>query len=302
MCDLFLRIFNKNMTMAAFERKFLFTPKGYSYHGLMLHEETIVGAMSAVPGRYTFFDQERIFALSVDVMIDSEYRGGGHILKMTDLVHQGLIQDGVPLIFGFPNEHFYPIQRRFLRYQDVGELDYYVLPLNMGTVVGRHPSLRAGLDGLSRLLCKYAIRFSRVPEDSQERHNIAKVADAQFERHRYDGSYCKITLAEGAVCYYRICQEERGIRTLYIIDVVPLTPASLARAVKQVFRAALGAADIIIYVGKLPYRPAGLWRVPDSKMPRRIRMTGKILIPDLVDSSVFDIENWRVNLSDFDVR
>ena len=60
--------------------------------------------------------------------------------------------------------------------------------------------------------------------------------------------------------------------------------------------------DIIIYVGKLPSRPAGLWKVPDSKKPRKIRMTGKILIPDAVDGSVFNIDNWRVNLSDFDVR
>ena len=31
-------------------------------------------------------------------------------------------------------------------------------------------------------------------------------------------------------------------------------------------------------------------------------MTGKILIPDVMDSSVFNINNWNVNISDFDVR
>jgi hypothetical protein len=298
MCDLFLRVFNKNMTRDTFERKFFYTPRGYSYHGLMLHKQTIVGAMSAVPGRYKFFDEERIFSLSVDTMIDPEHRGGGHLLKMADLVHQGLIQDGVPFIFGFPNERFYPIQKRLLRYEDIGELDYYVLPLNIGAVVRK---LRP-FDGLSRSFVKWALRCCRIPRDSQIRYNIAKVADAQFEQHRYDGSYNRITLAEGAVCSYKIHEEEGGIRTLYIIDVVPLTPAFLARAVKQVFEAASGAADVIIYVGKLPSRPAGLWKVPDSRKPRRIRMTGKILIPGLVDSSVFDIKNWRVNISDFDVR
>jgi len=302
MRELFLRVFNKNMTRDAFDRKFLYTPRGYSYHGLMLHEEAVVGAMSAVPGRYKFFDEERIFSLSVDTMIDPAHRGGGHLLKMANLLHQGLIQDGIPFIFGFPNERFYPIQKRFLRYEDIGELDYYVLPLNIGAVVRKLPSLRAGLNGLSRSFCKCALRFSRMPRDSQARHNIAKVVDAEFERHRYDGSYNRIPLAEGASCSYKICEEEGGIRTLYIIDVIPLTPAFLARAVKQVFEAALGVADIIIYVGKPPSRPAGLWRVPDSRKPRRIRMTGKILIPGLVDSSVFDIQNWRVNISDFDAR
>jgi len=298
MCDLFLRVFNKNMTKDTFDRKFFHTPRGHSYHGLMLHEEAIVGAMSAVPGRYKFFDEERIFALSVDTMIDPAHRGGGHVLKMADLVHQGLVQDGVPFIFGFPNERFYPIQKRLLRYEDIGELDYYVLPLNIGAVVRK----LKWLNRLSRSFCRCALRFSWIPSDSQIRYNIAKVADAQFERHRYDGSYNRITLAEGAVCYYKICEEEGGIRTLYIIDVIPPTPAFLTRAVKQVFEAALGAVDVIIYVGKLPSKPAGLWKVPDSRKPRRIRMTGKTLIPGLVDSSVFDIKNWRVNISDFDVR
>ncbi len=298
MCDLFLRVFNKNMTRDVFERKFLFTPKGYSYHGLMLYEGTIVGALSAIPLRYKYFDEERMFSLCVDTMIDPAHRGGGHILKMANLVHQGLAQDGVPFIFGFPNEQFYHIQKKLLRYQDIGELDYYLLPLNVGAVAHK---LRL-FNGLSRSLCKYALAFSRIPRDLPARHNIAKIVDARFERHRYDDGYDRIALPEGALCWYRICEEEGGIRTLYIIDVDPLTPACLARAVRQVFEAALGAADVIMYVGKLASRPAGLWKVPDSKKPRRMRMTGKTLIPGLVDSSVFDVKNWRVNISDFDAR
>jgi hypothetical protein len=298
MCSLFLRVFNKNMTMDTFDRKFSYTPMGYSYHGLMLHEETIVGAFSAIPGRYKFFEVERIFSLSVDTMIAPKHRGGGHMLKMANLVHQGLIQDGVPFIFGFPNEPFYPIQKRFLRYEDIGELDYYVLPLSIGAVVRK---LRL-FNGLSQSLCKCALRFSRIPRASQLRSNIGKVVDAEFERHRYDASYNRIQLGEGAECIYKIYEEEGGIRTLYIIDVAPLTPAFLAKAVKHAFEAASGAADIIMYVGKLPSKPAGLWKVPDSRKPRKIRMTGKILIPGSVDNSVFDIKNWCVNLSDFDVR
>ena len=298
MCDLFLRVFNKTMTMETFERKFLRTPKGYSYHGLMLHGETIVGALSAIPARYRFFDEERIFSLSVDTMIAPEYRGGGHILQMAKLMHQGLAEDGVPFIFGFPNKLFYPVQRGLLRYQDIGELDYYVLPLNVGALVRK---LRL-FNGLSRSFCKWALRFSRVPGASQIRCNIDKVADARFEQHRYDGSYSRIPLAEGAECICKVYEEDGGIRTLYIIDVRPLTPASLAKAVKHAFKAARDAADIIMYVGKLPMKPAGLWKVPDSKKPRKIRMTGKILIPGSVDDSIFDIRNWCVNLSDFDVR
>jgi len=298
MRDLFLRVFNKKMTKDTFDRKFFYTPKGYSYHGLMLHEKTVVGATSAVPGRYKFFGEEHIFSVSVDTMVDPKYRGGGHFLKMINLVHQGLINDGIPFIFGFPNEHFYAFQKRLLKYTDIGELDYYVLPLNIGSVVRKLKPFNV----LSRGLCKLATRFCRIPDNSEAGHGIAKVVDKQFERHRYDASYSRIALGEAAECIYKIYEEEGGIRTLYIIDVVPLTAASLARAVKQICRTAVKAVDIIIYVGKLPSKPAGLWKTPDSKKPQRIRMTGKILIPDVIDSSVFEMNNWCVNISDFDVR
>ena len=298
MRDLFLRVFNKKMTKDSFERKFFYTPKGYSYHGLMLHEEVVVGAFSAVPGRYQFFGEEQIFSLSVDTMVDPKYRGGGHFVKMANVVHEGLISDGIPFIFGFPNEHFYAVQRRLLKYTDIGELDYYVLPLNISSVVQKLKHL----NGLSRCFCRFATRLYRIPRNSEARYDIAKVVDKQFERHRYDESYNRIGLGEGSECIYKIYEEEGGIRTLYIIDVVPLTAASLARAVKQICRTAVSAVDIIIYVGKLPSRPAGLWKAPDSKKPQRIRMTGKILIPDVIDSSVFNMNNWSVNISDFDVR
>jgi hypothetical protein len=298
MRDLFLQVFNKKMTKDAFERKFSCTAKGYSYHGLMLHDKTVVGASSAIPGRYKFFGEEHIFSLSVDTMIDPKYRGGVHLIKMINIVHQGLINDGIPFIFGFPNEQFYAVQKRLLKYEDIGELDYYVLPLNIGSVVRKLKSLNV----LSRGFCSLATRFCRAPKNSKIKYDIAKVVDKQFERHRYDGSYIRIGLGEGTECIYKIYEEEGGIRTLYIIDVVPLTAASLARAVKQICRTAVKAVDIIIYVGKLPSRPAGLWKAPDSKKPQRIRMTGKILIPDVIDNSVFNMNNWSVNISDFDVR
>ncbi len=298
MRDLFLRIFNKKMTKDAFERKFFYTPRGYSYHGLMLHDKTVVGASSAIPGRYKFFGEEHIFSLSVDTMIDPKYRGGVHLIKMINLVHQGLINDGIPFIFGFPNEHFYAVQKRLLKYEDIGELDYYVLPLNIGSLVRKLKHLNF----LSRGFCKLAARFCRIPRNSEAGHGIVKVVDKQFERHRYDAGYSRIALGEAAECIYKIYEEEGGIRTLYIIDVVPLTAASLARAVKEICRTAVKAVDIIIYVGKRPPRPAGLWKAPDSKKPQRIRMTGKILIPDVIDSSVFNMKNWSVNISDFDVR
>jgi hypothetical protein len=245
-----------------------------------------------------FFDEERIFALSVDTMIAPEHRGGGHIVRMAHLMHERLLLEEIPLIFGFPNERFYPIQKRLLRYRDIGELDYYVLPLNIGTVLQK--SRWSNI--LSRNLCRLATMVTRVPADLDTKYAIAKITDRKFERHRYDHSYNRIALGKGGMCFYKTYEEKGGIRALYIIDVLPLTAAYLARAVKCVLKATSGTADMITYVGKLPFRPLGLWKVPESRRPQRIHMTGRILNRRLVDDSVFNLNNWRVNLSDFDVR
>jgi len=296
--DLFFRVFEKEMDQKLFDRKFLLTPKGYSYHGLMLNEGVIVGTFNAIPYRYKYFGKELVFGLSVDTMIDPDHRGGGHLLEMAKVVYEALTRDGIPFILGFPNEYFYKHEKRILGTRDIGELDYYILPRNVGAVITKLKLLNC----LSRACSRIIIGLSKIPKNAEQRYCIEKVVDEEIEKHRYDESYSRITLGDGAICIYKIYEERNKIRTLYIIDVSPLTPASIARAVKQVYGEAGDSIDIMIYVGALSFRPAGLLKVPHSKKPQRIRMTGKILIPELVDNSVFTIENWSVNISNFDVR
>lgn len=299
--DLFLRVFGKEMNEKLFERKFLCTPKGYSYHGLMLCEGAIVGAFNAIPYLYSYFGQELTFGLSVDTMISADHRGGGRLLKMANLVYEQLASDGVAFIFGFPNEYFYAHEKRILGTRDIGELDYYILPRNIGAII---PKLRL-LNCISRSCSRIVTcipRMSRPTRDTRDKCNIVKVAGTEFDRHRYDESYGRIPLGQGATCTYKTYEEEGAIRTLYIIDVQPLNQATLGKALRQVYRTAADSVDVVMYVGKLPFRPAGLLKVPDSKKPQRIGMTGKILLSEIVNESVFDLENWSVNISNIDVR
>ncbi len=296
--SLFARVFEKNMTPEMFQRKYLNTSRGYSYHSLMLNEGTIAGALNAIPVRYKYFQKETTLCLSVDTMIDKCHRGGYNLMKLTKILHEGLIKDGIPFIFGFPNELFYPIQTKILKYRDIGELDYFILPLNIGNIVGRYKFLNPFSHGFCKLLGGLAI----PGRNSQTAYNIEKVVDNVFEKHRYDESYGRIRLKSGATCIYRIYEEEGNVRTLYIIDVIPLTKTAITEAVRKICRHVAHSIDIIIYVGKLPSRPAGLFKVPESRKPQKIRMTGQILIPGCIGEAVFDIDNWAVNISNFDVR
>jgi hypothetical protein len=103
-----------------------------------------------------------------------------------------------------------------------------------------------------------------------------------------------------SVC--RIGVEECGVKALYIIDVLPPSPTFFGKAVRELFRRRSQSIDLMLYVDSLPFVPWPLLRVPHSKKPRRVRMCGRLLVPGIVDDRIWHIENWNVNISNFDVR
>jgi hypothetical protein len=297
--DLFGRVFGKERSPDYFQRKYRDAPLGGAYHALCLDGDSIIAASTALPYRYRYFGKETVFALRVDVMVDAKYRGSPfRVKKMAQLVDDALVRDGIPFVFGFPNLNAWEYERRVIQTRDIGELDYYVLPRNIGALLASARPLNRVSRLASHVLAHWPARRSPAAWDAP----IEKIADAAFESHRYDGSYRTLSLEGGATCTYRTYQEEGGARATYLVDVAPLGPWSFAQAVSRVYREAASATDVLLYVGHLPFRPARMLRVPVSRRPQQVRMTGKILIPELIDQRVFSLENWNVNLSNFDVR
>jgi hypothetical protein len=296
---LFFRVFGKEKSDDSIKRRYLNSCKGYSYHGLMLYQNMVVGLFTAIPYFYTYFGRKMTFALSVDTMIDPEHRGGKtSLLTMANLGYEALVDDNIPFIYGFPNELYYNHEKIILNTKDIGRLNYYVLPINIGAVFSK---LRM-LNPLSRISAKMIKSFPGIRHSTEYKYNIEKVNNELFEMHRYNNTYHTIKLDNGAKCIYKIYNEVNDIRTLYLIDVLPLSPNSFEEAIRYIYKAEADSIDILIYVGKLQFIPRNLIKVPRFLEPQKIRMTGKILIPGLVDESVFEIGNWNVNISNFDVR
>jgi hypothetical protein len=297
--ELFRRIFERDMSEEMFKQRFINSCFGYSYHGLLLCGEDIVGSFSAIPYRYMYFGTETTFALSVDTMIAPEHRGGkANLIKMTDLVYEAMIKDGIPLIYGFPNELYYSHEKRILGTKDIGKLNYYILPLNLGAI---KPKMKL-LNPISQICSKAAINLPQKSQSKRCIFNINKIDDEIFQKHRYNNNYNVIRLDDGAKCFYKIYEEIHKARTLYLIDVSPMSAVSFNKAVKQIYMAEGNSVDIIIYVGNLPFKPASLIKAPKLLEPQKIRMTAKILDSEHIDDSVFEMSNWNANISNFDVR
>jgi hypothetical protein len=296
--QVFFRVFSRKMGKS-FEQRFICTPKGYSYHGIMLNDDQIVGCFSAIPYRYLCFGKEQTFALSVDTMIAPEHRGGKtNLLTMANLVYEALVKDDIKFIYGFPNELYYPHEKRLFGTRDIGMLDYYVLPINIGTAINKFKML----DYPGRLFARIMGGLPPCRDTNKCKYNIEKINDAQFIKHRYGNTHKYLSLDGGAQCVYSIHIEKENVRTLHILDVWPMAPAAMDSAVRELFKLHRDSIDLILYVGSLPFRPRRLVKVPRQLEPQKIRMTAKMLVEGAFPDSIFKIENWNVNVSNFDVR
>lgn len=299
LCDLFEAVFGKKKSKLAFQKQFFDTPLAYSFHGLMIEEGEIVGAYTAVPYRYSFFGEEMIFALAVDTMIHPKHRGGPfNVKKMAGKVYSALKEEGIPFVFGFPNDNIFEYRLKVLKWHHIGNLDYFVLPLRVGVM---RPSLK-WLNYLSKVGVACFMRLPRLRKSLNAARYIVKIDGDDFKRHRYGDLYEEITLPSGGTCIIRNYVEDDGVHVTYLIDVKPFTPYFFNMAVREVYNHVKHKSDIIIYVGKLDFLPKGLIRVPKGKEPKAVKFCGKILLPDKVNSQIYDISNWQIDLSNFDVR
>lgn len=298
-CDLFLEVFKKEKSLENFEKQFLNTSKGYSYHCLMVVDNLIVGCYSCIPMEYQYFFNNYTFGLSVDTMISEEYRGNPfNLKKIANLVYESMLRDNIPFVFGFPNDNVYLVRKKILKWKDIACLDYYILPIKIGSI---KPNFKI-FNFLTILLSKFIQLNTRkyfINEDSKK--NIEKINDNKFINYRYslfDGAY-KIIKKDGLYFSYKLDVYD-NINTAYLLDVSVMNKINFDSAVNYILEMEK-CIDVILFVGKLDFKPFTLFRVPKKFIPKTVYMSGKILDNEKIKEDIFNISNWNVNLSNFDV-
>ena len=295
-CNLFENVFNKQMSIEEFKNKFELNIMGYSYHSLLFNEENeIVGCYSCIPYMYNYYGKKLLFGLSVDTMIQEKYRGSPFTLKkLANTVYDEMKKDGISFVFGFPNDNVYLVRKKILKWKDMGELKYYILPINIGAI-------KSKLKGLNFLSKIYANSINKLVNSDFSTEKVTyEIEKSNINLFRYDDTYTLIEFRNGYMSYK--LYNEDGVQTAYLIDVYPLSKKNIETAVKRIYEKEVGCIDLIIYVGNLDFKPKNLIEVPKKYEPKTVHMSGIILDNTKVDIRVFDINNWNVNLSNYDVR
>ena len=291
---------DRNLTVPYFKQKYYETVKGYSYHGLLFNRgNQVVGAFSAIPYEFQYMGRPMIFALGVDAFVHRNYRSNPlHLKKMLKLAEESLKKDGISFIYANPNENSCLYYQKMCKWVQIGELDYYITPMKAGSLLKRFTWIN--------IFSKPAIRILNALDIWRTRHHhqpvnkgISLVRSEIFEKNRFFEYHKSRILNNKTKLRYRLT-DENGIQTLYIIDLNPLSPGSMANAI--CFLLKNEDFDVILYIGIQPHKLLSIRKVPEIFVPQTLNFLGKILLPDVIDPQVLDRKKWDFNLAYFDTR
>lgn len=299
--DCFIDVFKHERSMDEMLNQYMNTPMGYSIHSLCLDEGRVVAAQTAFPSYYHVNGNRVTAFITGDSMVRKAYRDGAVYLDIESNLGQYMKQQGYSFAFGFPNENAYPIIKKGKLSKEIGRLDTYVLPYRVG-------GIRSGLswlNPLSKIFCYIWLLCNRMGMKSKVCTSLIHKEEETYNESRYrrlDGKYKHLKL-DSTEFYYKIKIQE-GVRTAFLIDVVGKSEKAFWLAVKYILKNEKQSLDLLMHVGHLPVgvKRIGLIKIPRRYEPKHFYMTGKVLDTKQVDKNViYDISNWDVNLSDYDL-
>ena len=300
--QLFEEVFHKPFPYSLFDTKYAHSCLGYSFHVVMTIDDAIVGAFSAIPVRYEFFGEQRLFATTADLMIAQGFRGRlSYVKLLSELLHERLTAAGISFILCCIRQEIWTVHEVVSKWKCIGRVSYYIAPLRVRYVPGLAYALRIGIRAWNLVSdWKRCNRQCQWP--------IQKINDDAFRKYRYrmfPAIYHEVPLHDGGLCvyttepFYPIEGLER-IALALLVDVDPPARQNLEHAV-SIVRRRDPKAEFVAYQGFLPCPPRNMLRVPKRFEKKSWVFAGRILRPELVDDRVFDIRQWKINLSNGDL-
>lgn len=298
--ECFIDVFDHKRTLEEMCNQYNNTPMGYSIHSLCLDNERVVAAHTAFPAYYWVNSVKHKAFITGDNMVRKAYRDGTVFLDVTLGLFSYMKNNGYSFEFGFPNDNAYLVNKKGKFSIDIGQLDTYVLPYRIG-------GIKRGFNALnpfSKLFCNLWLSFSSMIANDTVFTPLIHKDDETYNDPRYkrmDGNYQHVKIA-GSEFYYKIKTQE-GIRTAFLIDVVGKSEKSFCCAAKYIIKHEKDNFDLLMFVGHPPkgIRRIGFVKIPRKYEPKHFYMTGKVYDKNLDAQQIYNIDNWDVNLSDYDI-
>ncbi|MCF0220107.1 MAG: hypothetical protein HUK14_10025 [Muribaculaceae bacterium] len=295
-------VFNLSTTLEEWQNGYLNTCLGYSFHATLYNdEEKVIGNYTAIPISYEVGNVVLTFAVASDMFIREGYRDDlNNLLSILNATIKVLQTNDIAAFYGFPNDNSNKVSLAFLRKKRIGFLDTYILPYKIGDY---KKSLKV-LNPLSMLFSKCMLGISLLAVSKKPSNAIIKKTRPVFEKTRFKwfdaGSY-NFYEDNDLKCVWKIAQFD-GIKACFLMDVYPMNPKNFNKAVRTMVHKMKSECGLFIYVGHLNFTPLSMLKIPHKFEPKTFRFDCRILDKEkLSKEDVFNINNWEVDLSSYDL-
>lgn len=297
-------VFKKNYSISFFKNKYADCSLGYSTHGILYFNNEIVGCFTIIPRVYSFFNKKETIGLACDAYILEGHREDELFLrKMSESAIFKINDKNITKFISLPNPGAYKYWKYLSNWKDIGELDYFVYPVNLGKLLFKNQFLSTmGLwfSIIASFFVKIAYNFSNHIDNK----NIYIKLDQPSEKQRFNSdAYNHIKLSNNSWGYYRIFPE-KDLNVAYIVHLNLLSKRSISTMIYKIIIENGLKVDLIMYVGNLSTKPLNLFKLPKKKYPRKLLFTGLIKenSDQIHNKDFFNLANWDVNLVNFDNR
>lgn len=299
--DSFNLIFKKNNSINFFKNKYADCSLGYSTHGILYFNNEIVGCFTIIPRVYSFFNKKETIGLACDAYILEGHREDELFLrKMSESAIFKINKKSITKFISLPNPGAYKYWKYLSNWKDIGELDYFVYPVNFSKLIFKN-SFLSFLSVWFTYILSYLFKMVYVFSNNVKGKNIFIEFDELSKKQRFNlDNYNHIKLANKSWGYYRIFQE-KDLNVAYIVHINSLSKKNISSMINKIILDNGSKIDLIIYIGNLSDKPLNLFKLPKSKYPRELIFTG--LTENNHDKTGFlNIDNWDINLVNFDNR
>lgn len=297
--DLFETVFEKPRSVDLLHRQYEQNPFGYAWMSMLIDNGKIVGLNSYVPSYYVVNDQRKVFANSIDSMVEKPYRDFFNFNDMIRAAYKTMASNGVDFVYGYPNDNSFPVLTKGRLMKPIGKMHTYCLPYRIGGIK-RSTGL---LNPLSKLCCRMLTDLSGLFASGKVFLPMIVKEATSYNTSRYlrgDAQYNHADLGDGQL-HYKITEHE-GVRTAFIIDIDRKTPRNFNKAVKYLLKKHSKDFDLILYPGWLPFINTSMIKLPRKLEPKNFNLTGKLLAKKgELPEDIWKIENWDTNLSNYDL-
>ena len=304
-CDSFNTVFEKKYDLSYFKQKYTETIDAKSYHALLLNENMeVVGGCSAIPYLYIKEDKKIRIGQAVDVFILEEFRTDPLMLRrMYMQLKKLLIAHDISVVMAVPNATAYPYWKNIVKWNDVGDLTYWMLPIRIGNIINKWHFLNCLSLAFSYISLVFNALIMSLCNNKEKESLYELIVDDAFLKYRYPSDYYEVII--GSIRFYYRVYYEDGVQTAYLLDVMQngkMSYKGLFKGVSYIIRKT--KSDLILYIGPLRLFQTLLIKVPKKFKPKRLPLTCDILNKEDFDiyKDMLVLKNWNFGLKNYDVR